>query len=187
MIKKGVFGRNQKSLLKASLSSNFAFGLLAPIYAIFIDKIGGSILDIGYAYAIFAFVAGLFILIFDNSKFFVKHMRMMIVLGYSLVALCYIGYIFVESPWHLFLIQVIFGLANGILEPSWDSVYSAKLDEKQENRNWSIWAGSINITLGIAAIIGSFIIANYSFNLLFVIMAIFAIASAIFASRVLRK
>ena len=46
--------RDPKILLKASLLGFFALGLLTPIYAIFVQNIGGDILDAGIAYALFS-------------------------------------------------------------------------------------------------------------------------------------
>ncbi|MDD5700393.1 MAG: hypothetical protein PHH00_04400, partial [Candidatus Nanoarchaeia archaeon] len=117
---------SSKALLKASIFSNLAFGLLAPIYAIFAGGIGGNLLDIGIAYALYCVFSGIFIITFGTSRFFSNNVRRMVVLGYSLQTLGYFGYIFVRSPMPLFLSQIVLGVSNGILEPSWDSVYAAK-------------------------------------------------------------
>lgn len=175
-----------KILLKASMSASFAMGLLAPLYALFVQKVGGSVLDIGFAYAIFAILTGLFIMIMGNSGFFMKHVRKMVPIGYALMTIAYINYIFVKNPTQLFISQAILGIATGMLEPSWDAVFSEKLSEKQEIKNWTMWSGSINIILGISAIIGSLIISNYSFKVLFILMSVFAAISAIISLGVLR-
>ena len=36
-----------------------AFGMLAPIYAVFVERIGGDILEAGTAWAIFMIVSGI--------------------------------------------------------------------------------------------------------------------------------
>ena len=56
--------RGLKLLLEADGFVLFGFGLLAPIYAIFVEKIGGDVLDAGIAYAIYLFVLGIFIYLF---------------------------------------------------------------------------------------------------------------------------
>ena len=174
-------------LLKASVMANLALGLFAPIYAVFVQQIGGGILDIGIALALFYVVTGLFVIFFGTSKFFAKHVRTMVVIGYALLTLGFIGYIFIKIPIHLFIVQIVLGIADGILEPSWDSVYSAKLSEKQESKQWSIWAGSIHIVLGVAAIAGGLIVTHGSFKILFVIMAVLGAISAVIASQLLKN
>lgn len=178
---------DSKILLKASLVGFFAIGLLTPIYAIFVQKIGGDVLDAGIAYAIFSISTGLFIITFGTSKFFSQNIRSLIVTGYILFAIGNLGYLFVQNPIHLFIVQLIFGIAYGILEPSWDSVFAAKLDEKQASKHWSLWSGSSNLILGIAALTGGFIVSIFSFKLLFVIMFIFSLISALISFKILRK
>jgi MFS family permease len=179
------FHKNSKILLKASIFSNFGFGLFAPISAIFVQKIGGSLLDIGFAYALYCIFTGIFVICFGNSKFYKKNIRKMVVFGYAFQSLCYLGYIFVSSPIHLFIVQIFLGMTAGILEPAWDAVFSAKQSEKEEGRSWVMWTGSINFVAGISAIIGS-LIASFSFNLIFIIMAVCTAVSAIIASRILK-
>lgn len=174
-------------LLRASFLAIFAMSLFGPLYAIFVQEIGGDILDVGIAYAVFSVATGLFILIFGTSKFFSDNVRLMVVLGYVLWTMGYAGYFFVRSPIHLFFVQIILGIAGGILEPSWDSVYAAELREAEASYHWSLWSGGQSLITGAAAIIGSFIVANYSFRLLFLIMSAFNLLSVIVSLGVLRK
>ncbi len=46
----------------------------------------------------------------------------MIVLGYVLFTLGNAGYLVVQNPQQLFIVQLFLGIAGGILEPSWDGV-----------------------------------------------------------------
>ena len=177
--------KSSKVLLYASFFGHFAFGLLAPIYAIYVKNIGGSILDIGIAYAIFSIITGLFILFFSRTLFFQKNVRKMIIIGYFLMAICYFIYIFIGNPIQLFIVQIILGVGVGILEIAWDSIFSVSLSEEQAIKNWSIWSGSTNIVLGISAIIGSIIIFYFSFTLLFILMTIFSIISALISFKLL--
>lgn len=185
MAKADKLSKSAKILLYASFFGHFAFGLLAPIYAIFVKNIGGSILDIGIAYAIFSIITGLFILVFSKTIFFQKNVRKIIILGYFLMAICYFLYIFIGNPMQLFFVQIILGIGIGILEIAWDSIFSVSLNEEQAIKNWSLWSGSTNIVLGISAIVGSIIISYFSFTLLFVLMVIFSIISALISFKLL--
>ncbi len=177
--------KNAQILLKASLVANFGIGLFAPIYAIYVEKIGGNILDAGIAYAIFSIVAGILIIFIGTSKFFEKNLRALIILGYLFMGFTYLGYLLVKTPVHLFIVQIFLGITNGILEPSWDAVFSAKSSEKQEVKNWSLWAGWVSIIIGLSALMGSYI-ARFSFDIIFIIMSICAFISAIISSRILK-
>lgn len=174
-------------LLRASFLAIFALGLFGPLYAIFVQEIGGDILDVGIAYAIFSVATGLFVLIFGTSRFFSENVRLMVVLGYALWTVGYAGYFFVQNPAHLFFVQIVLGIAGGILEPSWDSVYAAELGEAEASFHWSLWSGGQSLITGAAAFLGSFIVATYSFRLLFLIMAVFNLLSVIVSLGVLKK
>lgn len=185
MKKKFKLSKNSRVLLKSSFLIQAAAGLFAPLYAIFVGRIGGSILDVGIAYALFACLTGIFILITGMSNFFVKNVRKVIVLGYCLLALGYIGYLFVSKPWHLFIIQIILGIAIGVLDPSWDSLYALNLCQEDALKSWTIWTGCVYLIIGISALIGSFIVQKFSFTVLFSIMALFSILSAIISFKIL--
>lgn len=164
-------------LLRTSLLSTFAVSLFGPYYALFIKDIGGDILDTGVAYALFAITNGVFILLFGRSKFFSKHLRTMVIAGYCLLTVAEMGYLFVQNPMQLFIVQFLIGIGNGILEPSWDGLYSAKLQEKSASRQWASWSGSQYIIVGLAALIGGAILATQSFLVLFAVMAVFNLLS----------
>ena len=96
-----------KILLYVSLIASFAIGLLGPIYAIFVEEIGGSILDAGIAYAIFSIFTGILIISFGSTKFFARNTKKIVVIGYFILALGNLGYLLVKSPIHLFIVQVV--------------------------------------------------------------------------------
>ncbi|OGZ01344.1 MAG: hypothetical protein A2946_00800 [Candidatus Liptonbacteria bacterium RIFCSPLOWO2_01_FULL_53_13] len=172
-------------LLRASLVMNFGVGLFAPIYALYVEKIGGSILDVGIAYAIFSIVTGTFIILFGTSAFFDRNVRKFVVAGYFLMGLTYLGYLLIESPLHLFIVQIFLGLTNGILEPAWDAVFSAGSNEAQEAKNWSLWSGGVSLIVGFSALLGSYI-AHYSFSAIFIIMSACAFISSAISAKILK-
>ena len=52
-----------KILLLAGLITNFGGNLIGPFYAVFVQKIGGSILDIGYTTTIFSIASGILMIL----------------------------------------------------------------------------------------------------------------------------
>lgn len=179
--------RVNKILLLASFLALLPTGLLGPIYAIFVKNIGGDVMEAGVAYGIFAITSGVFILTLGKSRFFRSHLREMVFLGYLLLAIGNAGYLLVKSPIHLFVVQIIVGLAGGILEPSWDGLFSANLTEERATSFWSLWAGGRDIITGIGAILGGILVAMFSFKLLFIVMAIFNVAATFASIQLLKK
>jgi hypothetical protein len=165
--------RINKILLTASFLALFPLGLIGPIYAIFVKKIGGDILEAGISYGFFLLTSGIFIITIGNSTFFKNHLRQMVFLGYLILTIGEAGYLLVQNPMHLFIVQVVIGIAGGILEPSWDGLFSAKLDEKKAASSWAIWAGGRDIISGIGAFTGAILVVAYSFQLMFIVMLVF--------------
>ena len=168
-----------KILLMTSGLTLFAGGLFSPIYAIFVEKIGGDILTAGIAYSIFAIIAGVLTFIISRFEDKIKYRNGMIIAGYSLGCLGFLGYIFIKSPMHLFVVQIVFGLANAVKNPSWDATYSAHLDKGKSASEWGDWEGMALIVVGVASVIGSFIAKNLGFTILFLIMFGFSLLGLI--------
>ncbi len=178
--------QSAKILLITFMFASFAGELFGPIYAIFVKQIGGDLLEAGAAYAVFMIVSGIFIFTVGRSKFFLSRLRPMVVVGYGLLTLGDLGYLLVDTPLKLFIVQIIFGIAGGILEPSWDAIYAAGLDEIKAASHWSLWAGLRNLVAGAAAFAGGVIVTAYSFNTLFIIMAIFNLIALTIIFKILK-
>ena len=179
-----------KILLVTSGLTLFAGGLFSPIYAIFVENIGGDILTAGIAYSIFAIIAGVLTFIISRFEDKIKYRNAMIITGYALGCLGFLGYIFIKSPMHLFLVQIVFGLANAIKNPSWDATYSSHLDKKKSASEWGDWEGMALIVIGIASVIGSFIAQKLGFTILFIIMfsiSLLGLISSLFLLKTCKK
>ncbi len=170
--------RYRKVLLASSYLLYFGEGLLGPLYAVFAQRIGGDILELTGAYALYLITMGvlsIYIGEFTNpgSR---KHLMVM---GYGMNAVATFGYLFVDSPPKLFLVQGALGVAAALATPTWNSLFSMHDDEKRTGRGWGLDAGGSNITLGLAAVAGGFIMANFGFTTLFLLMGIVQIASTL--------
>lgn len=170
--------KNIKLLLTASILIHAGANLLAPIYAIFIEEIGGTLLDAGIAVGIYALMKGVFYFALDKVDETKFSKRAMMFTGYGIMALCYVGYVFAELPIHVFLIQGVLSLGETVINPSWSAVIATSLEEGKERHIYSHFYGYRSIFEGIAAIVGGLFAMKFGFDLLFGIMAGFALASA---------
>lgn len=164
--------------------TGFAAGLFTPIYAIFVQDIGGNVLAAGIASSIFAITSGIFIYSLGRVRYFISHVPLFISIGYALLAIGMFGYLLVDTPQKLFLLEVLFGIAVGILEPSWDGLYSSRLSAHEATRAWSTYTGLQSIGTGVSALLGGFIVASFSFKVLFLMMGAIDVIALIIALRV---
>jgi MFS family permease len=176
------FSRQRRLLVVISLLTTFAESMLVPMYAVFTESVGGSILDAGIAFACFSMATGIFVTLLGTRPCFQNHVKTFLVLGFLGSAACDLSYIFVQNRWQLFGAQVIAGLATGLVEPAWDSLFTDAI-ENSSARHWSIWSGSTHLVAGVAALLGGVIVAYFSFKVLFVAMGLIDMFAALLAVR----
>ena len=116
--------KNIRILLAADSLHLVSGAAFAPIYAIYIEQIGGGILAASWAMSIFAAVTGICMYIFSRLEDKRLPQKEAVVVGYFIHALSYIGYVFVTSIHSLLIIQIIGAIALGIRMPAYDALYS---------------------------------------------------------------
>jgi MFS family permease len=77
---------------------------------------------------------------------------------------------------------VVAGLATGLIEPAWDSLFTDDIDDSSA-KHWSIWAGGTHLVAGGAALVGGVIVAYFSFKTLFLTMGLIDMVATVLAWR----
>ncbi|MEK7791129.1 MAG: MFS transporter, partial [Deltaproteobacteria bacterium] len=153
-----------KILLFADAITLFSGALLGPIYAIFVQKIGGDILDASVAFAIFSLVSGAVIFLIGRFEDRVKEQERLIVAGYLIIAVGYFGYLLVQNPLHLFIVQAVIGIGMAFELPAIDATYSKHLDHNRAAYNWGAWEGMNRFMMGGGALLGGIIATAFGFH-----------------------
>ncbi|MFZ3077899.1 MAG: MFS transporter [Candidatus Aenigmatarchaeota archaeon] len=170
--------RYQKVLLLSSFIWFFGEGLLGPLFAIFTQKIGGDILELTGAYAFYLITMG--VLTIFVGRFSDHHSKKyLMTIGYGLNAVVTFGYLFVDSPFKLFFVQGLLGVASALATPTWNSLFSIYEDKKHVGEEWGLDNGGSQIIIGIATMTGGLIITYFSFTTLFVLMGIIQVISTL--------
>ena len=169
-----------KVLLYSSNIWYLAEGMFGPLLAIFTEEIGGDIFDISWAWAAYLIATGVITIVVGKLLSHSKYVKTVMIIGYGLNALLTFGYLFVETPLQLFIIQVALGIATALATPTWSTLYARHSDKELEVFEWGLASGESNIITGIAIIIGGYIVGSFSFNLLFMIMGIIQTISTLY-------
>lgn len=162
-------------------------GMLGPFLAIFAQRIGGSVLDISWAWAIYLIVQGVLSTFAGKYSDGKISKEKMMTAGYALNAIFTFGYLFVSSPMQLFFIQAGLGVAAAISTPTWNALYAKHEDRKHDGYTWGIASGESEIITGVAIVIGGLIINYYSFFALFIIMGVIQIIATIYQAKILEE
>jgi MFS family permease len=178
--------RGLKILISSSFTYNIASASFGPLYAIFVEKIGGGILEASGVYAAQAITIGILIFLLGKIEDRIDK-RKILILGYFMQFVGIASYIFVQNVAQLFVVQIYLGIAAAITIPAFDAFYSSSLDRGKESSEWSIWESGTRIIAALAAIAGGFIAAEFGFRYLFVWMAFFSGIAAFITLLFLRK
>lgn len=154
--------------------------MLGPIYALFVEKIGGDLMDASMAGGIFAFAAGITTLVSGKYSDKVKENELIVVAGYAIMGVGFLLYTFVDSIFFLFAVQIVIGLGEAIYSPAFDAVYSKHLDGHKSGRQWGAWESMNYFTAAVGAVVGGSIVTVFGFQALFVFMAALCFGSALY-------
>ncbi|MBU1036466.1 MFS transporter [Patescibacteria group bacterium] len=185
--RRNFFNKPLKILLITNALILLAAAMLGPIYSLFVEEIGGSLLDASLAGGIFALTAGIVTLISGKYSDKVKENELIVVLGYVFMGIGFLLYTVVNSIWFLFLVQVIIGLGEAIYSPAFDAVYSKHLTKRKSGKQWGIYEAATYFTAAIGAVIGGFIVTYLGFNVIFVLMGVLCLGSALYIYQLPRK
>ena len=181
-----IMKKELKILLATYTFSTFAYSVLGPIYAIFVEEIGGGVLEASYAIAIFTFIAGILIFTVSRLADKMKHQEYLLTLGYFVNSLAFLSYTFVTKPVHLYFVEILFGIGISLLSPVYDGLYSKNLDKGKFVSEWGDWESLGYFISSIAALSGGIITSIFGFKTLFYLLSMISMIS-VFISLLLYK
>ena len=176
-----------KVLLVADALVLTAAAMLTPIYAVFVQEVGGDLLDAGITAAALAFGSALASLVAGKYADGLRNKRMLIIASYAVTGMGFLLFTVVDGVWFLAAVQVMIGLVRAFAEPAYDALYSIHLDKKKEAEEWGEWEAMAYFVGGAGALMGAAIVSYTSFDMLFILMASLCAASAIYMFRVPNK
>lgn len=163
----------------------FGVGMLGPLYAVFATEVGGNILDLSWVYAIYLVCMGVGVIVVGKIADQIG-CEMMLVVGYALSALAAFGYLLVDSMGTLLVVQVLIAIATALSQPTWYALYDKHSgDGVHDSFVWGLSTGLWYIFQGIALIIGGYIVAYHSFDILFISMGIVLTISTVYQAKIL--
>lgn len=171
-----------RSLTLSDISSLGGFGLLTPIFAIYImgSVMGGSILSVGAAATIYELTKS-FVQIpvskyTDKEAGNVREFNML-VFGSAIITAVPLFYLAITDISQLFLVQFILGIGNGLCYPGWMAIFTKFADKGYEGYCWSLYNTYTTISIALAAVTGAYIAENFGFRAVFYLMFFFSLLS----------
>ncbi|OGF25846.1 hypothetical protein A2331_04615 [Candidatus Falkowbacteria bacterium RIFOXYB2_FULL_34_18] len=161
------------------------YGLISPIFAIYIaDSIkGGTVEVIGIASAIYLLSKSLGQIPIATTIDKIKGEKddfWFLFSGSILFSLIPLLYLIINAPWQLYIIQALYGFADGIVLPSWYAIFTRHIDKDHEGLEWGIYRTLTDLGGAGAASIGGFLAFRFGFSNLFIVISILSFIGTMF-------
>jgi hypothetical protein len=163
---------------------NSGWGLIAPIFAIFITQQiqGGSLEVVAFAASIFWITKSIIQPFLANFLDLVKGEKDdfdFLVSGMFLAALVPFGYFFATQVWHVFLLEFVRGIAMACVVPAWCGIFTRHINKGWEAFSWSVQSTSFGFAAGFSAALGGLIATFLGFQTVFLMVCFLKMISAI--------
>ena len=154
-----------------------SFGLIAPIFAVFITEnlIGGTLVTAGLSTTIFLIVKSAVQL--PLSKYFIdkeKHKTHSLLLGTFMIILVPFIYFFAKSVYTIFIAQAIYGFGAALAYPAWFTLFTTYMDQKHKGFEYTLWSTGVGVGIALASFLGAQVADTLGFRVLFFIVGFIA-------------
>lgn len=172
-------------LIQTDLIFFSAFGLIIPIFAIFITQQikGGDVKVVGFAAATYWILKSILQIPIGRFLDKLKGERddlYFLITGYLLTAIVPFGYIFSFLPWHIYALQAIYAIGMAMAVPAWAAIFTRHIDKGKEAFEWSLENSALSFGIGITGAIGGILVSKFGFDLVFAMVGILAILGGLF-------
>jgi DHA1 family multidrug resistance protein-like MFS transporter len=183
-----VISKVIKVLIYSDFVLNSAWGLVSPVFAIFIvqDITGGSALE-GAKVAGFAtltyWVVKSFLQIPIGSYLDKKHGEKddfwFMVLGLFLAGFVPFGFVISSKPIHIYAFHILHAVTMAMLVPSWSAIFTRHIDRGKEAYEWSLRSTALGFGSGIAGALGGIMAASFGFRIIFILVGVLTMISSL--------
>ena len=173
-----------KILIFGNVATNMADGILSPIFAVFVtQKIApGSVSVVGYAIAIYWLVKSIIQLplakFLDRTDGERDDYLAMLFCGVLYVFMP-LTYLLVETPMHLYLLEVGYAVAASLYVVPWASLFTRHVDKFRIGFEWSLNSSALGFGLMIASALGGYLTDKFGFSSVFILASVFNLISFI--------
>ena len=180
-----MMNKTLRTLVISDLFILSSFGLIQPIFAVFVLKsiAGATITSIGIAVTVQLFAkAALQILIArwaDEERGNCRELYALI-FGSLIICLVPVGYIFTQTVFHLYLIQALYGIGQALSYPSWRVLFTRYTTPDHVGMEFGIYDTTTSFGVAAAAALGAYFVDTFSFSRLFIVVAVMSLVGTAF-------
>ncbi len=177
-----------KFMIASDFILNLGWGLLGPIFAIFIVQniTTGSAIDAariaGFASLFYWITKAMFQI--PIGRYLDKNHGerddfWFMVVGTFIAGFIPIGYLFSSSAWHIYLLQIIYAIGMSMMVPSWLAIFTRHIDKGKEALEWGMESTFLGLGAGIAGGMGGIVASVFGFATVFIFVSSFTFLATI--------
>lgn len=168
-----------KTLVLGDVLFFSAFGLIGPIFAVFVTGQipGATVATVGFAATVNLVIRAALqmpIARYIDKRRGEKDDFFLMILGSLLVSLVPFMYLFVKTIPQLYLAQAFLGIGGSLANPGWYAIFTRHIDKTKEGTEWTLENVSVALAAAGAAALGGIIAEKLGFSNLFLIVGILA-------------
>lgn len=181
-----------RALILSDLFLLGGFGLVQPIFAVFMLQgiNNASIITIGLATALQLLTKGIsqiFVAKWTDAESGNQRELVTLFIGSTLMAVVPFGFVFSTELWHIFLLQIIYGLGAALAFPGWMVIYSRYTRQEKAGYEWSVYNTIISFGTAATAFVGASLAEMFSFKILFLVVGGLSLIGATFIIKIFKK
>ncbi len=181
------FNKQIRILLFADALVSIAAAMLGPIYALFVEELGGKLLDASFTVAAFALAGIITTLLTGVWVDRLKNKKLLLAFGYCMMGLGFVLFSFANTVKLVLIIQFVIGIADALVAPAYDALFSYYINRKKAGKEWGAWEASGYFANFIGATTGGILVSALGFKPVFWIMAVICWASGLYILKLPHK
>ncbi|MDD5639488.1 MAG: MFS transporter [Candidatus Pacebacteria bacterium] len=176
-----------KYLILADLAFYSGWGLVSPIFPLFIQQnistvgiTGESVIIASVAAGVYWITKSIFqypIGYFLDSQKGDKDDYFFLVLGVVIASIIPLLYTQAQSAWHIYTLQFFYGISMAMNIAGWRALFTRSIDIGKEGSQWSLDDALLGIGQGVSGLLSGICVVFFGFNITFMIATLFGILS----------
>jgi MFS family permease len=158
---------------------NVGASFYMPIFSVFVTQhiIGATLASVGVATAIYAIIKSLIQVPvakkLDSQSGEISDFYVLLI-GASTGVIYSFGFLFINSVWQLYILQLISGVGDAFLMAAYYAIFAHHIDRDSQGFEWSLLSvGGLTVSTAVGGAIGGYVAQYYGFKMIFVVAGIF--------------
>ena len=163
----------------------FTGAIFTPFYVTYVRSIEGSFILAGSSLAFLSILTGVFVFFIGKIEMRYLHKRNLMALGYAFRGAAFIALAVSSSSFGLLGGLVLMSIGTAISLPAFDVLYTRNVSGVTDSSvDWANLQSLAYLVTGLAALAGTFLIEQFGFREIFIMLGFLAFVMSLYVHRV---